>query len=380
MDEQDIFFASFGLVVLDEIRFPGRAPLTNILGGSGAYATLGALLFLPSPKSRRVAWRIHTGNDFPESIEELLQSWDITLHIDEKLERLSARGLLEYKDTTFGRKDSLLEPWNTTFATLNERRSLLKHSTAKTFQYTTPILVVDELSIGETALLKSNVYHYLASPQDIKIRVTNLLALRHKAGILDRPLIIWEPAPLSCSPDNLQACFDAARYVDVLSPNHLELLRLFSRAEQTDLTITKIEELATKLVDNGVGPDNRGIVLIRAGEKGCLVQARYLPATWLPPFYRDELEAGSKELSVSKVVDPTGAGNAFLGGYAVGYLRTNDALRAACYGAVAASIALEQIGMPERVEKGDTELWNGVSVEARLQEYMSRKDVERSTR
>lgn len=32
-----ISFTSFGLVVLDEIRFPNQKPLTNVLGGSGAY-------------------------------------------------------------------------------------------------------------------------------------------------------------------------------------------------------------------------------------------------------------------------------------------------------------------------------------------------------
>lgn len=37
MDKQAIYFASFGSVVLDEIRFPNQEPLTNILGGSGAY-------------------------------------------------------------------------------------------------------------------------------------------------------------------------------------------------------------------------------------------------------------------------------------------------------------------------------------------------------
>jgi hypothetical protein len=36
MDE-DITFASFGLAVLDEIRFPNREPLINVLGGSGAW-------------------------------------------------------------------------------------------------------------------------------------------------------------------------------------------------------------------------------------------------------------------------------------------------------------------------------------------------------
>lgn len=38
--DQDIFFTSLGLAVLDEIRVPGQEPLTNILGGSGSYGEL----------------------------------------------------------------------------------------------------------------------------------------------------------------------------------------------------------------------------------------------------------------------------------------------------------------------------------------------------
>lgn len=42
--EQGISFTSLGLVVLDEIRFPGKKPLTNILGGSGTYGEYIILL------------------------------------------------------------------------------------------------------------------------------------------------------------------------------------------------------------------------------------------------------------------------------------------------------------------------------------------------
>lgn len=37
MHQQPIFFTSMGLVILDEIRFPNKDPLTNVLGGSGTY-------------------------------------------------------------------------------------------------------------------------------------------------------------------------------------------------------------------------------------------------------------------------------------------------------------------------------------------------------
>jgi hypothetical protein len=49
--DDDISFASFGLVVLDEIRFPNRKPLTNVLGGSGAYG----LFYLPIYTISRIA-------------------------------------------------------------------------------------------------------------------------------------------------------------------------------------------------------------------------------------------------------------------------------------------------------------------------------------
>jgi sugar/nucleoside kinase (ribokinase family) len=46
------------------------------------------------------------------------------------------------------------------------------------------------------------------------------------------------------------------------------------------------------------------------------------------------------------VVDVTGAGNAYCGGFLVGYLETDDIATAAMYGAVSASFAVEQFGIP----------------------------------
>ncbi|KAJ5737821.1 uncharacterized protein N7483_002946 [Penicillium malachiteum] len=298
--------------------------------------------------SQALAWPLHIGNDFPTSIKDGLQSWETTLLIKESSGDLSTRGLLEYKDTTFGPKD---------------------------FKYTTPVLNIDENSIAETHILASKAFHYLATPQDIQTRVSNLLSLRQKAGILSRPLIIWEPAPLSCNPENLQVFLEAAHHVDILSPNHLELGRFFSRTCKDTSTKTDIEDLASTIMGNGVGPDKKGIILIRAGEQGCLIQSWDLPSTWLPPFYDSESSSGQQAVGV---VDPTGAGNAFLGGFGIGYIKTMDAVTAACFGTVSASMALEQIGMPTKTHSGDMELWNGTSVQERLRDYMSKNAVERS--
>ncbi|KAE8417498.1 putative PfkB family kinase [Aspergillus pseudocaelatus] len=338
MNIHGISFASLGLVVLDEIRLPHRKPLTDILGGSGAYATLGARLFLPHPKSHSLGWMVHVGSDFPRPIKDRLQSWDVTLIIERESNEPSTRGLLEYKDTTFGPKE---------------------------FKYTTPILAIQDNSLKNTPLLTSRAYHYLETPQNITTRLSSLLALREKAGAPERPFIIWEPAPFSCSVVNLQSCLDAVRMVDVFSPNHLELATLFGQSRPVIADKDKIESQALRFLDSGVGPDGKGTVIVRAGEHGCVIMARDMSPIWLLPFYQSR--PGDKP--DAKVVDPTGAGNTFLGAFAAGYLQTGSIVEAGCYGSVGASFALEQVGMPERSNDGEEERWNGANVLARLHEY-----------
>lgn len=189
--------------------------------------------------------------------------------------------------------------------------------------------------------------------------------MREKADILERPLIIWEPSPLFCNPENLEEFLKAASFVDVFSPNHPELARTFSLPLYPESTRESIVNLAERVLERGVGPDRQGVVIIRAGELGCYVAGHGCVPEWLPPYHE---YAGR----ISKVVDPTGAGNAFLGAYAIGYLKTRSVKKAACYGSVGASFAIEQVGIPEmRVDNGE-EVWNGQSAALRLHEYMSR--------
>lgn len=67
-------------------------------------ATLGARLFLPGSLSHSLGWMTHVGDDFPESVEDKLRGWNLTLVIQKETDSPSTRGLLEYKDTSFGRK------------------------------------------------------------------------------------------------------------------------------------------------------------------------------------------------------------------------------------------------------------------------------------
>lgn len=78
------------------------------------------------------------------------------------------------------------------------------------------------------------------------------MALRADAHASTRPTIIWEPHPLSCIPENLDACMAAAKLVDVFSPNHIELASLFGVSPLDKFDHQAIDKLATKCTDNGV--------------------------------------------------------------------------------------------------------------------------------
>ncbi|KAI0541101.1 Ribokinase-like protein [Xylaria digitata] len=75
----------------------------------------------------------------------------------------------------------------------------------------------------------------------------------------------------------------------------------------------------------------------------------------------------------AKVVDPTGGGNTFLGGLAVALARGKGLEEAAAWGSVAASFAIEQVGVPTLgYDNEGRETWNGVSVDERFEEFKTR--------
>ena len=163
------------------------------------------------------------------------------------------------------------------------------------------------------------------------------------------------------------------RVVDVFSPNHIELARITGKEIPFSLDERFLEDLCAPFFtpQNG-GSHSQEMLVVRAGDQGCFVKSQSLqkglPAYYAPP------EKPQAIPHVSKVVDTTGAGNAFLGAFSVGFLTSSsDALFAACAGNVAASFVVEQVGVPTLTLSEDgTELWNGESFSARLQAYRAR--------
>jgi ribokinase len=74
------------------------------------------------------------------------------------------------------------------------------------------------------------------------------------------------------------------------------------------------------------------IVVVKRGERGQLVYDRATNSRWEISAYP------------ARVVDPTGAGDSFCGGFLAGYRRTYDPLQAVLYGSISASLTVEGSG------------------------------------
>ncbi|KAK4987021.1 hypothetical protein LTR50_004886 [Elasticomyces elasticus] len=233
------------------------------------------------------------------------------------------------------------------------------------FRYLTPKLRLSDNDLTP-CLLRSRSFHLICSPTRCIDLVQGILSKLDDLNPYDkqRPFFIWEPVPDLCTKSELQNTIEALNYVDVISPNHDELGALLGIDTNGPDALPQIEQCAKELVKHNIGPTHAGSVIARAGKHGCYIADSHGTNQWLPAYHQ----------SVEKVVDPTGGGNGFLGGLAVGMVRTSDVVEAAMWGNVAASFCIEQVGVPvlSKGEAGKTERWNGVNVEERLQNYRMR--------
>ncbi|MBM4429836.1 MAG: carbohydrate kinase family protein [Chloroflexi bacterium] len=109
------------------------------------------------------------------------------------------------------------------------------------------------------------------------------------------------------------------RYVHTLLPSEQELETLLGPADPL--------WAAQRLTEAGPA-----LIVIKMGSRGSFLYSRTGGRGWRIPAYPVQ------------VVDVTGAGDAYCGGFMVGYEETRDPILAACYGAISASFVLEGFG------------------------------------
>lgn len=309
----------------------------------------GARLFSPPPQSRAVGWIVDAGNDFPDELHTIIDSWGTGALIRDR-GAPTTRGWNGYSGNQHRAFKYLTEKKRLTAEDLTPELAQ-----ARSFHLIcSPLRTIDQV---EGVLSKRSNNNQATSSHD-----SSSASATTKAESNHKPLFIWEPVPDLCTPEELPNTLEALCYVDVISPNHEELASIFSYTHPASGPDKEaIEDHAQRLLDAGIGPTKQGAVVVRAGAEGCFVLSP-TQKRWLPAYHTD----------ASKVVDPTGGGNGFLGGLAVGLVRTNGhVVEAARWGSVAASFTIEQVGMPV-LTAGSAEKWNGVSVKERLEEYQKR--------
>lgn len=156
-------------------------------------------------------------------------------------------------------------------------------------------------------------FHLGLHPEEPDLDFIN--ALRAGAVVSIEP---FRPSTRSLSEAELRALVSAGQ---IFSPNEAEAASLVGPGEPL--------EQIRRLVEAGAE-----IVALRQGEKGATVHQAGSSETWHIPAF------------ATTVVDPTGAGNAFCGGFLAGWAQTGDLRLAGLYGAVSASFLVEQVGLP----------------------------------
>lgn len=128
-----------------------------------------------------------------------------------------------------------------------------------------------------------------------------------------------DPGERYMKPSLMEQVFSFLHCVDAFLPSEQEVQSIFGVGDPWQAALRFAE----------AGPQ---VVVIKVGSRGSLVYDCQGERRWHVPAYP------------THVVDVTGAGDAYCGGFMVGYQETGDPLLAACYGAVSASFVLQGFG------------------------------------
>lgn len=303
---------SMGMFCLDEVRYQAtNRAYSNVIGGAGTFAALGAGVHLPPAKRHAARFVLDKGSDFSADMENLINDWGL--------------GVVWRQDDSRKTTHTL-----NTFVGNEERL----------FEYLSPKKQITPDDISAVSPRVESM-HLVCAP----LRCVSFL----KA--VESNVYVYEPVPTACFPNEFEnlkiAC---AAGVSVLSPNALEAARFVNLPEP--VTRAEIENLCTHFAFAKA-------LVMRCGAMGSYLSINGT-GKWYVPYHE----------SPAKVVDPTGAGNAFCGALALALGMNLDWDTAMAMASIGASYMIEQVGPP--IYSPATGLWNESSPADRVQEYLSR--------
>jgi len=273
-----------GHFAIDSIRLPSRSGPFVVLGGSVAYVSL-----VTKRLDGTVSIISKVGGDFPEAYLWWLRQEDIDLSGVIKLENeRTTRFELEYS------KD------------LSKRTLRLENRA--------PPINMSDLPNS----LRARAVHIAPIAGEISYEV-----VEHLKGCTE---------VLSLDPQGLLRSFDDAGNVTYSSPVDKRLLSLMNiyKSSQDEISIvtgrSDLNSAIKAVHDFGVET-----VLVTLDVKGAVLSVE-------ETLYR------IPACDSVKVVDPTGAGDVFMGGFLIEYIHQKDSLWCACVGSAAASLIVEGLG------------------------------------
>lgn len=402
--------------------------MRDILGGGGAYAALGARLFSPAPDlSRTVGWVVDKGSDFPEPMGNLVDSWKTAVVMRSDPERLTTRGWNGY-DAAERRAFRYMTPKKRLTAE-DLPPSML---TARAFHILSSAsrcrdLVEDIKSrrrkaikaLGPDASATAGILarpYFIWEPVPDRCTPDELLDCTNTLPVVDvcspnhteLASYMGDPhAGMDPETGKLSKAAVERACEQLLSAMPLQSYALVVRAAEHGCYVAKNggrrylrsdknaaapkkeaapqKKAAPKQdLHGGLRPDIDMEALfagLMQDEEGSIardeIEIDAGVEVWIPAVSGEAAEAadgdtGSENTPSKKlqVVDPTGGGNAFLGGLTVAIARGKSLDEAAAWGNVAASFAIEQVGVPVLGQNADgQETWNGVRVEDRYAAY-----------
>lgn len=275
-------FLALGGIIMDDIVFPDGRTMMNTLGGGGLYAAAGMRLWSPD-----VSVVARVGPEFDFTLLDSLRLGDDAIIITE---RPTPRAWQLYEEDGTRTQIPRVSPqdWS---------GQLVPHP---------DILPNLDSSYGVHVTGRGDIIE------------KEMVATLASAGVT----MSYEPIVDGTTTDaEREVIFASIADVEIFSPAENDARILLG-------DIPTHEFLARF---KAMGPR---IIALRQGAAGSLVYDRDAGRVWQVPA------------APATVVDVTGAGNAYCGGFLVGWCETQDVLEAAARAAVSAAVTIEQIGPP----------------------------------
>ncbi|WVW84663.1 hypothetical protein I302_106697 [Kwoniella bestiolae CBS 10118] len=307
------------------------------IGGGGTYAIIGSRMFVPPSRLGMII--DYTPSTLPQKMRDTLNEYGQEMWVFRERGdgHPTARAVNRYNGQTRG------------------------------FEYLTKPLLLTPHSLLSTRLANPlpSTLHIISYPAPRSEGIlSEVQQLKRERGW--DPMIVWEPEE-----ESLEVLERVARDIDLIGPNHHEVLRLFSPAISPSPTEEELKEVYINACKRLVSVNPKIGVVIRCGHLGCCYASTppsrsEVMVKWVQAYWNPQRRGWTEGV----VKDPTGAGNAFMGGLAAALDSGKSLDEGVIWGSVAASFTIEQDGLPmiTNIDGDGDELWNGEDPWERVRE------------